>query len=548
MRYDLGILQGRIVDGSGNPWYVADIGVAGKKIGKIGKIAKADCERVISANGNFVCPGFIDIHAHSDVAAIAFRGCDSTLRQGVTTHLIGNCGQGIAPLEEPNIDLAITYWGEWASGLSDPKWRSFQEYLRVLGRGGLGHNMAVLQGHGPIRTAVMGASNRAPSKAELKRMKGFVEDAMKAGAFGLSTGLVYPPGCFAATDEIVELCKVVARYGGLYASHIRGERETILDGIREAILIGERAGVRVQISHNCPKWGACGRTDETLGLVDEARARGTDVTIDNDVHTDLAPELSSALPQYLAELPTEERIEHLRSRKNRARVKKEIIEDKLPAFGPSGLLKHGRFDRIFILHAPTQKDLVGKNVKQIADKRKADEFETYFDLIVEERDDIVAIFDYISEEDVKALMRDPNMMFSSDCSTWSLDALRGDLPQYMPCAFGEYPGIFERYVRDDPVLTIQDAVRRMTSFPAQKIGLWDRGLLRPNMRADITVIDLDRISDRATNLWPHSYPFENFPHDYPDGVPYVIVNGVVAVDRGEQTKARAGEVLRHRWP
>lgn len=548
MRMDLGILHGFIVDGSGNPWYRADIGISGKKIAKIGRINRKDCERTIEAKGLYVCPGFIDIHTHSDVMAILFKGCDSTLRQGVTTHLTGNCGQGIAPLREHNIELAKTYWGEWAGRLGETNWRTFEEYLRVLGKGGLGHNMATLLGHGAVRTAVLGARRDAPSKGELRLMKSLVSESMEAGAFGMSTGLVYPPGCFATTEEIIELCKVVAKYDGMYASHIRGERETIAEAIREAILIGERAGVRVQISHNCPKWGACGRTAETLGLVAEARERGLDVTIDNDVHTDLAPELSGALPQYLGELPLEERVKHLESKENRRRIKKEIVDDELPAFGPSGLLKHGHFDRIFLLHASKQKNLVGKTVQQVADERGADPFETYFDLIVEEKDGIVAIFDYISGEDVKALMRDPNMMFSSDCSTWSIEGALNDPPPYFPCAFGEYPGIFERYVRDDPVLTIQDAVRRMTSFPAQKIGLWDRGLLRPGMKADIAVIDLARMKDRATDLWPHTYPLENYPHRYPEGVPYVIVNGKVAVDSGRQTKTLAGEVLKHRWP
>ena len=546
MRFDSGILHGYIIDGSGNPWYKADIGVDGDRIAKIGRIDPGDCERTISAEGLYVCPGFVDIHTHSDVTAIVYRGCDSTLRQGVTTHLIGNCGQSVAPMKEPNVELAKTYWGEWAGRVSEAEWSTFDEYLSALGKGGLGHNIAALQGHGSVRTAVLGDRMDAPSTAELETMKNLVAEAMEAGAFGLSTGLVYPPGCFAQTDEIIELCKIVAHYGGMYASHIRGERETILDGIKEAMLIGERAGVRVQISHNCPKWGAIGRTKKTLALVSEARKNGLDVTIDNDVHTDLAPELSGALPQYLAALPAEERIEHLKSPENRSRIRSEIIDDKLPAFGPCGLLKHGRFDRIFVLHAPTQKDLVGKNVRQIAEERGSDEFETYFDLLVEEKDGIVAIFDYISEDDVKALMKDPNMMFSSDCATWSLEGPLSDPPPYMPCSFGEYPGIFERYVRDDPVLTIQDAVRRMTSFPAQKIGLWDRGLLRPNMKADITVIDLANIKDKATNRWPHAYPYENYPHQYPDGIPYVVVNGAIAVAEGEPTGALAGEVLRHR--
>lgn len=546
MEFDIGLLGGRIVDGAGNPWYYGDIGIKGDRIAKIGRISRSECRRALDVRGKYVCPGFIDIHTHSDISAILFPGCDSTLRQGVTTHLIGNCGSSAAPLREPYVEVWKNYWGDWAGSGDVWTWRTFSEYLRFLERRGVGHNIAALVGHGAVRTAVLGSERRAPKPAEMRLMKELVEEAMEAGAFGLSTGLVYPPGSFAKTEEIIELCKVVARYGGMYASHIRGERETILEAIKEAILIGEKAGVRVQISHNCPKIGAWGRTAETLGLVEEARRRGLDVTVDNDVHTDLAPALSGALPQYLHELKKEELIEHLRSPENRQRIKREIIEDKLPAFGPSGLLKHGLFDRIFILHCPRQKELEGKTVAQVAKERGKDPFDAYFDLIVDENDQVVAIFDYISEEDIKKLLVHPLVMVSSDCATWSEKGPRGEPPTYMPCAFGEYPGIFERYVRDQQLLTIQEAVRKMTSFPAQKIGLHDRGLLRPGMVADIAVIDLERIKDRATNLWPHRYPFENYPHRYPEGVPYVIVNGKLAVDRGRQTKVRAGKVLRHR--
>ena len=546
MKYDTGILGGRIVDGAGNPWYEADIGVAGKKITKIGKIEKAECRRAIDAKGLYVCPGFIDIHTHSDVTALVYPGCDSTLRQGVTTHLIGNCGSSAAPMREPFVDVWKNYWGEWAGKFDEGEWLTFAEYLRVLEKSGIGHNMAALVGHGAIRTAALGAARRAPNPKELKLMKDLVDEAMRAGAFGLSTGLVYPPGSFAKTDEIIELCKVVAKYGGMYTSHIRGERETIAEAIKEAIRIGEKSGVRVQISHNCPKIGAWGRTKETLGLVEEARERGLQVTVDNDVHTDLAPALSGALPQYMAELRKDDLLRHLKSKTNRQRLKKEIIEDKLPAFGPSGLLKHGYFDRIFIMYAPRTKNLEGKTIAKIARERKQDPFQTYFDLIVEEKDEIVAIFDYISEDDIKKLLVHPLVMVSSDCATWADKGPFSDPPPYMPCAYGEYPGIFERYVRDEPLLTIQEAVRKMTSYPAQTIGLYDRGLLRPGMVADITMIDLENIKDRATNLWPHSYPFKNWPHKYPEGVPYVIVNGTIAVDKGRQTKALAGEVLRHK--
>ncbi len=548
MRFDIGILGGRIVDGAGNPWYYGDLGVAGERIAKIGSIRRSECRRTIDAKGVYVCPGFIDIHTHSDISALVFPGCDSTLRQGVTTHLIGNCGLSAAPLREPYIDVWKNYWGDWAGEFVEEDWRTFAEYLDVLEKHRVGHNIAALVGHGAVRTAVLGAQSRAPKPAELKLMKGLVDEAMRAGAFGLSTGLVYPPGSFAKTQEIIELCKVVAKYGGIYASHIRGERETIAVAIKEAIRIGERSGAGVQISHNCPKIGAWGRTKETLGLVEKARERGLDVTVDNDVHTDLAPALSDALPQYMAELTTPELLQHLSDPKNRARIKREIVEDKQPAFGPAGLLKHGMFERIFLMHVPGQKNLEGKTVEQVSRTRGKDPFETYFDLIQEEKDKIIAIFDYISEDDIKKLLAHPLVMVSSDCATWSETGPMTDPPQYMPCAFGEHPGIFERYVRDEPLLTMQEAVRKMTSFPAQKLGLYDRGMLRPGMVADITLIDLENIKDRATNLWPHKYPFENYPHRYPEGVPYVLVGGMVAVDGGRQTKALAGEVLRHRWP
>lgn len=548
MRFDIGILDGYVVDGAGNPWYRADIGVSGKRIAKIGRLDRKDFERAIPAKGLYVCPGFIDIHTHSDLTALVFPGCDSTVRQGVTTHLVGNCGSSVAPLREPNVELMMRYWGEWAGKMSRPSWRTFGQYLRTLEKSGVGHNIAALVGHGAVRTAVVGADRGEPSKAQLKDMKDLVDEAMGSGAFGMSTGLVYPPSCFGKTEEIIELCKVVARHGGMYASHIRGERETIAEAIKEAILIGERSGVRVQISHNCPKYGAWGRTKETLGLVEEARGRGLDVTIDNDMHTDLAPNLSGALPQYLHDMEKADLMAHVSDPRNRARIRGEIVEDRLPAFGPSGLLKHGAFDRIFLMHCPKHRELEGKTVAQVALARGRDPFDTYFDLMVEEDDETIAIFDYISEEDVAALMVHPLMMVSSDCSTWSVKGPMTDPPPYIPCAFGEYPGVIQRYVRDEPILTLQECIRKMTSFPAQKIGLLDRGLLRPGMRADIAIIDLPRVKDRATNRWPHEHPYENWPHQYPEGIPYVMVNGQVAVDKGRQTKALAGEVLRHRFP
>ncbi|HJX04852.1 MAG TPA: amidohydrolase family protein, partial [Thermoplasmata archaeon] len=301
----------------------------------------------------------------------------------------------------------------------------------------------------------------------------------------------------------------------------------------------------VQISHNCPKAGASGRTKESLGLVEKAREEGLEVTIDNDVHTDFGPKLGHALPQYLHELEKDKLADLLKDPKVRARVRKEMVEDRLPAPGYGGLYKHGLFNRIFILYAPGLKHLEGKSLAQIAKARKKDPWDVYFDLIIESKDTIVTLCDYIEEEDIRALLVHPLMMVSSDCATCSLTGSVGDRAEYSPCSYGEYPGIFERYVRDEPVLSMQEAVRKMTSFPAQKIGLFDRGLLRPGMVADIATVDLERIKDNATNLWPHKYPFKNFPPKYPEGVPFVVVNGQLAIENGKPTKARAGQVLRH---
>ncbi|HEX9908923.1 MAG TPA: D-aminoacylase [Thermoplasmata archaeon] len=544
MSYDLGILNGRIVDGSGNPWYYGDIGIVGKKIERIGRVGRAECRRAIDARNLYVCPGFIDIHTHSDLTPFDHPGCDSTLRQGVTTHLNGNCGDSPAPLKGPG----AAAWRKHTRMRDEWDWTSFGEYLRALESLRLGHHIGTLVGHNTVRAMAMGWQRREPNAKELRFMKDLVEQSMLDGAFGLSTGLVYPVGCFAKTDEIVELCKVVARYGGMYASHIRGERETIMKAIKEAIEIGRRSGARVQISHNCPKQGASGRTKESLGLVEKARGEGLEVTIDNDVHTDFGPTLGHALPPYLHELDKAELARLLADPKVRAKVRKEMIDDKLPAPGYGGLYKHGLFNRIFILYAPGLKGLEGKTLAQLAKARRKDSWDVYFDLIIESKDTIVTLCDYIEEKDIRALMVHPLMMFSSDCAACALTGSEKDRAEYSPCSYGEYPGIFERYVRDEPVLSIQEAVRKMTSFPAQKIGLYDRGLLRPGMVADIAAIDLSRIKDNATNLWPHKYPFVNFPPRYPEGIPYVVVAGQLAVDRGRQTKVRAGEVLRQKAP
>jgi N-acyl-D-amino-acid deacylase len=544
--FNLVLANGKILDGCGNPWFLGDLAV---RQGRIVEVAPADTlrgQKIVDLEARFVAPGFVDVHTHSDLSILVNRRAESAVRQGVTTHVIGNCGMSPAPVDETHLAEMRRQWGR----ISDQsevtwEWRTFDQYLRTLQEGGLAINLASLAGHAALRMAVMGLDDRDPTLSELDRMKALLAEAMEAGAFGLSTGLVYPPGCFARTEEIIALCHVVSRYHGLYASHIRGERETILEAVAEAICIGREAGVPVQISHNAPKFGAPCDATANLRLVEEARARGQDVTVDNDVHTDLAPPLTGGLPQSIQDSPAAEIVALLQDPQTRRQIREEIILDRRPAFGPAGLLKYGQWQRITLLHAPHSQSVVGKTLEAIAHERGQDPFDVYFDLIVENGHAAEAIFDYIDEANIRLLLRHPAVMICSDGQALALDGFLNDPPPYFPCSYGEFPGVLERYVHDEPVLTLEEAIRKMTSFPAQRFGLMDRGVLRPGAWADIVVFDLERTRDRATNRYPHTYPFENYPHQYPQGIDYVFVNGVLVVEEERHTGTLPGKVLRH---
>jgi N-acyl-D-amino-acid deacylase len=547
MAYDIVLANGKVIDGCGNPWFWGDVAVRHGRIAAVGPPHSLRGRQTLDAAGCFVAPGFVDVHTHSDLSILVNRRAESAVRQGVTTHVVGNCGMSPAPVGDGHLPQMRHAWGAIAE---QPEvtwsWQTFAEYLQAVEEGGLAINLASLVGHGALRYAALDLPQRVPSASELRQMEQLLAEAMRAGAFGLSTGLVYPPGCFARTEEIVALCRISARFGGLYASHIRGERETILDAVAEAIRIGQEAGLPVQISHNAPKYGAPCDASATLRLVDEARARGQDVTVDNDVHTDLGPALTDGLPQDIQELPGAEMAALLRDPEARRHVREEIIADRRPAFGPAGLLKHGRWDRITILHAPRTTGAIGKTIEALARERGQDPFDVYFDLILANGDGAEAIFDYIDEPNIRLLLKHPATMICSDGLVLAPYGFLNDPPPYAPCAYGEFPGVLERYVRDEPVLALEEAIRKMTSFPAQRFGLMDRGILRPGAWADIVVFDLERIHDRATNLFPHTYPFENYPHRYPEGIDCVLVNGVPVVEGQEHTGALPGQVLRHR--
>lgn len=543
MMVDLLIKNGLIIDGAGNPWFKADMGILNGKIAEIGKKIDAKAERVLDVKGLVVSPGFIDIHTHSDLTLLINPHADSKIRQGVTTEVIGNCGLSAAPLKEKTLHLLKGEWGSEAKKV-EWNWTTFDDYLKQLERG-VSVNVASLVGHGTIRMAVMGMNNREPTKEELRNMKGLVAESMEAGAFGLSSGLVYLPGCFAKTQELIELCKVVAEYGGIYTSHIRGERETIVDALKEAIEIGEKANIPVQVSHNCPKYGAHVKLEEMFEIYEKARAREIEVTLDNDAHTDFNANLSQVLPPWARIGGKKKIVEKLKNLHTRERIKREIIEDRYPGPGYVGLVKHGRWDRIFLFHCRKNKEFTEKSIEEIARIRNKDPFDVFLDLIIEEKGYASALFGYMEEEDIRTLMRNPLMMFCSDGVASSRRGVLSRIEGYSPCSYGEYPYILEKYVREEKVLSLQEAIRKMTSFPAQKLGLRDRGLLREGMWADIVIFDANKIKDRATNRFPYKFPLENYPHKYPKGIKYVLVNGEIVIEKGKHKGILSGKVIRH---
>lgn len=548
MMLDIAILNGLVVDGAGNPWFRADVGVSGNRIAKIGKVRKEDTDKVIDATGCYVTPGFIDAHSHSDHIYVVYPKADSMVRQGITTEVVGNCGTSAYPLK----NIAAEVWRSAHTNLFHPSfvmdWSTLSEYREKVNRQGIPVNIAPLVGHGTVRACVIGIENRPPSSQELDEMKKLVKEAMEDGAFGMSTGLVYLPGCWAKTDEIVELAKVAAEYGGIYTSHVRGERETIVEADTEAIDIGRKAGLPVEISHNCPKYGGWGKSKETLPLMEKAREEGLDVTFDNDTHTYLESSVGGdTLPQWLFGKSMEEKLKILSDPEKRKQIKNEMINDPFPRQGPAGPLKHQAFDRIIVLHAPKNKAFVGKSIKEIARIRNVDPWDAYFDLFVEAQGNEALITDYMDEEELQAISKHPLFMFCSDAYATSkeLDKKQPHVPLGM-CSYGEYANILGRWVRDKKVLLLQEAIRKCTSYPAQRFGLLDRGLLRPGMIADIVIFDLKKVKDKATSFWPHSYPFQNYPPDYSEGIKYVLVNGKIAVEEEQFTGTLAGKCLNKR--
>jgi N-acyl-D-amino-acid deacylase len=524
--YDILIENGCILDGSGNPWFKGDIGIKDGKIAQIGPLKRKRARERMDAKGLIVAPGFIDIHNHSDAVPFVSPREEGRILQGITTEIIGNCGVSLAPVFKETQDLLKKYVGPFC--FEAPlrwDWQTLGEFLdRVDERQNL-TNMGAWVGHGAIRIAAMGFDNRKPTAEELAKMKELVAQAMDQGAYGLSSGLIYPPGVYSDRAEMTELCKVVAEMGGVYTTHMRNEQDLVIDSVKETITVAERSGVSTIIAHHKTNgrknWG---KSRQTLQLIDEARDRGFDITCDVYPYIAGSTFLWALLPPWVQEGGIGKLLERLHSKENRRRIQENFIHG-LP--GWPNLVEGSGWDGILISSCQKNKDLEGKTLRQIADARKAEPADVLFDILLEVNADVLMVLFGMSEEDVTNILRHPAAMVGSD----AIPSTGKPHPRY----FGAFPRVLSKYVREDKVLCLPEAVRKMTSMPAQKLGLRDRGMIREGMWADLVIFDPKTIEDKAT--------FTN-PRQYPKGIPYVLVNGQMAVCAGKVTGALAGRVLR----
>jgi dihydroorotase/N-acyl-D-amino-acid deacylase len=506
--FDIVLLDGRIVDGTGNPWFIGDVGITGDTIAAIAPHLDSTGARIIDAGGLVVSPGFVDVHSHSEdreQGIVAVPLAENNIRQGVTTVVANPDGGGEAPLEP---------------------------FLERVTAARPAINVGAFIGHNAVRSKVMGLANRAATAAELDAMRALVQEGMESGALGMSTGLFYVPGNYAPLDEVVELARVVARYGGIHQSHMRNEAGGVVDSVRETIAIGEQGRLPTQVTHHKiigrSNWG---KSAETLRAIDEARARGVDVTIDQYPYTASSTSIEGGLvPQWAREGGRSRLLERLRDPQAGEKVRADIANALETDRGA------GNPDNVVLTTCPWNPSLAGRSLGQVLrDRGRPPTVPEATALVVEivENGGCGAVYHAIHEDDLVRILRHPATMVASDAAPGEPQFGR-DMPH--PRAYGTFARVLGVYVREKALLTLEDAVRKMASLPAARLRLADRGVLRPGMKADIAIFDPTRVRDAAT--------FEK-PHQYAEGVLYVLVNGAIVLDRGAITPARPGRVLRN---
>jgi N-acyl-D-aspartate/D-glutamate deacylase len=564
--YEILIKNGNVVDGTGSPWYKADIGIEKDMIIDIGNLHSGSADKIIDAKGLIVSPGFIDIHSHSEITLLVNGRAESKIRQGITTDVNGNCGHSAAPiigLAAERIKVEMKNYG------LDLDWSTFEEYSKKLEKQGISINAPSFLGHTDVRQAILGNEERAPSDVELEEMKAIVDQAMKEGALGLSTGLESVPGGYANTEEIIELCKIVAKYGGIYSTHQRNRDTHYEQSTMEAIEIGKKAGVRIQLSHFVPRYPGHDKMPILLWMVDQARREDVDVTFDVITPTDAPRELllklrdgyhwaeqgltHQLIPPWGLQGTVEEVLEKLRNPEMRKRFRNEHIP-QWKLFGcPKGKFKilgiaydfpngvSPKWEAILINNCVANPQLIGKTLDEIAKIKKLnDPWDAAIEIVVDEinktkktRAPINILGASTAERDSIMALRHPVAMVTSDRAALVPYGLLARTRS--PNSYGAFARIFRKYVRDRGIFTLEEAIRKMTSLPANSLRLYDRGIIKIGAKADIAVFDSNKIADNATIEEPNKYA---------DGVKYVLVNGVITLENGEHSGAMAGKVLK----
>jgi N-acyl-D-aspartate/D-glutamate deacylase/sugar lactone lactonase YvrE len=528
--YDLVIRDGKIIDGSGNPWFRGDVAINGDRIVSIGRVV-GDGKRVIDATGLVVAPGFIDMHSHSDWVLLEDGNAQSKIRQGVTTEVIGE-STSAAPFKGKLAPRKVSVKGE------SIEIRTLRDYFGAIERSGIAVNVASYVGEGQVWECVMGASFDRPSPGDMDEMKALVAEAMNDGAFGLSTALMMPPSSLATTEDLIELCQVVREHGGIYSTHMRDEGLGVFDSVKEAIQIGERAGVPVDIIHiKIAEEKFWGRMKEVVALIEEARRRGVNVQANIYPYTRGNNDLVSIIPPWAHEGGRSNLLARLKDAAQRPRLKRDIIN------GVPGWYNHytavgGDWKRMLISANNPYKGLTMDRVIAMKSEGKTpppEPLDVLFDLLIEQNGSVSTVYAHHTEEDMNLALSQPWCSIGSDGSALATEGpLRRGNPH--PRNFGTFPRVLGVYARERGLLRLEDAVRKMTSLNAAKIGLRDRGTLRAGAFADVAIFDEKKITDRAT----YEEPFQ-----YAEGIAYVLVNGQVVINQGAHTGARPGRAVRH---
>jgi N-acyl-D-aspartate/D-glutamate deacylase len=527
--YDLLIRSGKLVDGTGNPWFYGDVAVRSGRIVGVGRVTGASARREIDATGLVVAPGFIDMHSHSDFLLLEDGDAQSKIRQGVTTEVLGE-GSSAGPYQGK-----LSPHGEVIDG-QKIQWTTLGGYFDAIDKASVAVNVVSYVGLGNIWQCVMGDSFDRPGPQQISEMKALVDEAMKDGAMGLSSQVMMPPGSLATTDDIVDLCKVVAAHGGIYSTHIRNEGTGVFESVKEAIEIGERAGVPVDVIHlkiaDQQYWG---RMDQVVELIESARRRGVNVQANVYPYTRGNNNLVSIIPPWAHEGGREKLFERLKNPTDREKMKKDIL-GTIPGWYNHYAAVGGDWSRMLISGNNQFKGLTMDRVMSLRTRGKQDPdlLDELFDLLIEEGGSVGTVYAHHTESDMKLAMSQPWCSIGSDGSAYAADGpLRRGNPH--PRNFGTFPRVLGVYVREQQLIPLEDAIRKMTSLNAAKIGIRDRGLLTSGYFADLTLFDPERVVDRAT----YTDPFQ-----YNEGIEYVIVNGVVVLEKGRHTGARPGRAIR----